>query len=383
MHAFADYFDFSGKTFVAALRMFLNSFRLPGEAQKIDRFMLKFAERYLVGNPGSFNSADTAYVLAYSVIMLNTDQYNPQVKKRMTCDDFVRNNRGIDEGADLPTDFLMAIFEEIKAEEIQLKDSEQIQESSDDTPSRAANTNKSHRSMIKPKPESLVDAIRRNNGATKDPNSLDSHFKAGDPGVFYEATTHTHIKPMFQTMWMSFLMAVSSSLQKSDDIDTIITALEGFKHSIHLCCFFNLELEKKGLMTNLSKYIELQSLLDIKDKNIEACKTLLEIAIEDGNHFDENWGTVVKCISQLEKIYSGGMVEPDPTKNSEQRKKDARTIENMYCSISSQSVTLSVDRIFTSSVRLSGPAICSFARALCEMSWDEIISSSDRVFCDN
>ena len=53
--------------------------RLPGEAQKIDRLMEKFAERFLKCNPGSFKSADVAYVLAYSVIMLNTDAHNPQV----------------------------------------------------------------------------------------------------------------------------------------------------------------------------------------------------------------------------------------------------------------------------------------------------------------
>jgi brefeldin A-inhibited guanine nucleotide-exchange protein len=42
--------------------------------------MEKFAERYLKCNPGSFKSADVAYVLAYSVIMLNTDAHNPQVR---------------------------------------------------------------------------------------------------------------------------------------------------------------------------------------------------------------------------------------------------------------------------------------------------------------
>jgi Sec7-like guanine-nucleotide exchange factor len=57
----------------------LQGFRLPGEAQKIDRLMEKFAERYVSCNPGSFKSADVAYVLAYSVIMLNTDAHNPQV----------------------------------------------------------------------------------------------------------------------------------------------------------------------------------------------------------------------------------------------------------------------------------------------------------------
>lgn len=50
MHAFVDLLDFRNLNFVDALRVFLQSFRLPGEAQKIDRFMLKFAERYIAGN---------------------------------------------------------------------------------------------------------------------------------------------------------------------------------------------------------------------------------------------------------------------------------------------------------------------------------------------
>ena len=54
MHAFVDFLDFKNTGFVDALRMFLQTFRLPGEAQKIDRFMLKFAERYIDGNPGTY-----------------------------------------------------------------------------------------------------------------------------------------------------------------------------------------------------------------------------------------------------------------------------------------------------------------------------------------
>lgn len=53
MHAFVDQMNFAGLSFIEALRTFLQAFRLPGEAQKIDRFMLKFAERYIAGNPQS------------------------------------------------------------------------------------------------------------------------------------------------------------------------------------------------------------------------------------------------------------------------------------------------------------------------------------------
>jgi len=80
--------------------------------------MEKFAERYhtcnaaLEGYP--FANAQTAYVLAYSVIMLNTDQHNPTIKKRMSVDDFVKNNRGIDDEKDIDRAWMVALYERIK-----------------------------------------------------------------------------------------------------------------------------------------------------------------------------------------------------------------------------------------------------------------------------
>jgi hypothetical protein len=54
--------------------------------------------------------------------MLNVDQHNPQVKKRMTKPEFLRNNRGINSGADLPESILTDIFDEIATNELRLKD---------------------------------------------------------------------------------------------------------------------------------------------------------------------------------------------------------------------------------------------------------------------
>jgi brefeldin A-inhibited guanine nucleotide-exchange protein len=65
---------------------------------------------------------DTAYVLAYSVILLNTDAHNPQVKKRMTKPDFVKNNRGINDNNDLPEEFLSNIYDDLLTNEIRMKD---------------------------------------------------------------------------------------------------------------------------------------------------------------------------------------------------------------------------------------------------------------------
>lgn len=54
--------------------------------------------------------------------MLNTDAHNPQVKNRMTKADFIKNNRGINDGRDLPEELLSSIFEEITLNEIRMKD---------------------------------------------------------------------------------------------------------------------------------------------------------------------------------------------------------------------------------------------------------------------
>jgi brefeldin A-inhibited guanine nucleotide-exchange protein len=54
--------------------------------------------------------------------MLNTDLHNPQVKKRMTKPEFIRNNRGINDNADLPDAFLEEIYDVILNDEIILKE---------------------------------------------------------------------------------------------------------------------------------------------------------------------------------------------------------------------------------------------------------------------
>lgn len=51
MYSYIDLFDFTGMTIVKSLRELLEKFRLPGEAQKIDRLMEKFASRYCECNP--------------------------------------------------------------------------------------------------------------------------------------------------------------------------------------------------------------------------------------------------------------------------------------------------------------------------------------------
>ncbi|XP_075408798.1 cytohesin-4 isoform X2 [Tenrec ecaudatus] len=116
LQAFVGCHEFANLNLVQALRQFLWSFRLPGEAQKIDRMMETFATRYCCCNPGVFQSTDTCYVLSFSVIMLNTSLHNPNVRDKPPFQRFVSMNRGINDGSDLPQELLWNLFDSIKSE---------------------------------------------------------------------------------------------------------------------------------------------------------------------------------------------------------------------------------------------------------------------------
>ncbi|KAL3669772.1 hypothetical protein V7S43_005152 [Phytophthora oleae] len=123
---FVRSFNFEGESIVAALRMFLASFRLPGEAQQIDRILNTFSlqvyeqcrERFLMA------SVDVAYLLSFSLIMLNTDLHNPNIRldKKMKLIDFIKNNKNygqeVSKGLDLPEDFLTELYNMIAKDEI-------------------------------------------------------------------------------------------------------------------------------------------------------------------------------------------------------------------------------------------------------------------------
>lgn len=125
LEAFLDLFDFSGKRVDEALRVLLESFRLPGEAPLIERIVSSFSEKYFVNTPpDEVASRDAVYILTYAIIMLNTDQHNPNLKssKRMSLDDFSRNLRGQNDGRDFSAGYLADIFNSIKSNEIILPD---------------------------------------------------------------------------------------------------------------------------------------------------------------------------------------------------------------------------------------------------------------------
>ena len=417
MHAFVDTMDFTRRRFVDALRQFLQSFRLPGEAQKIDRFMLKFAERYITGNPNAFANADTAYVLAYSVIMLNTDQHSSKLRgsRRMTKEDFIKNNRGINDNADLPDDYLGSIYEEIAQNEIVLNTERETaaamgiaaQPNPGGIASRAGQAFLTATRDLQREAYAQASEEMSSKAEQRIRNMIRSQRKAANQQnlqKYIPATSFKHIGPMFDVSWMSFLSGFSGQMQDTQNIETIKLCMEGLKLAIRIACLFDLETPRVAFVTALAKFTNLSNLREMMAKNMEALKVLLEVAQSEGNLLKSSWRDVLTCISQLDRfqLISGGVDEgvvPDvskahivpplriPSSSSRRSMQNARRTRpppgnaNSTYSLDvaqesrSTDMVRGVDRIFTSTAELSGDAIVHFVRALSEVSWQEIQSS--------
>ncbi|XP_055366411.1 IQ motif and SEC7 domain-containing protein 1-like isoform X4 [Betta splendens] len=118
-----DEMDFQGMELDEALRKFQNHIRVQGEAQKVERLIEAFSQRYCICNPTvvrQFRNPDTIFILAFAIILLNTDMYSPNVKpeRKMKLEDFIKNLRGVDDGEDIPRDTLVGIYERIRKREL-------------------------------------------------------------------------------------------------------------------------------------------------------------------------------------------------------------------------------------------------------------------------
>merc|ERR1712212_278482 len=91
-------------------------------AMQIDRVMDSFAAHYCAQNPNIFEERDTCFILSFSIIMLNTALHNPNAKIKISAEQFVKQNRGINSGKDLPADMLEAIYKNIKEEPFKIPD---------------------------------------------------------------------------------------------------------------------------------------------------------------------------------------------------------------------------------------------------------------------
>ncbi|XP_002514399.3 brefeldin A-inhibited guanine nucleotide-exchange protein 1 [Ricinus communis] len=430
MHSYVDSFNFKAMDFGEAIRFFLRGFRLPGEAQKIDRIMEKFAERYCKCNPNSFTSADTAYVLAYSVILLNTDAHNNMVKDKMTKADFIRNNRGIDDGKDLPEEFLGTLYDNILKNEIKMNaDSSAPQSKQANSLNKLLGLdgilNLVTGKQIEEKPLGANGLLIRR---------IQEQFKAKSgisESAYHIVTDAAILRFMVEACWGPMLAAFSMTLDQSDDKLATSQCLQGFRYAVHVTAVMGMQTQRDAFVTSIAKFTYLHNAADMKQKNVDAVKAIISIAIEDGNNLQEAWEHILTCLSRIEHLQLLGEGAPPDASflTSSNVEADEKTWKSMgYPSLkkkgtlqnpavmavvrggSYDSTTVGVNlpgpvtleqinhfisnlnlldqignfelnHVFANSQRLNSEAIVAFVKALCKVSMSELQSPTDpRVF---
>ncbi len=322
LQEYVKLFNFEENPFDEALRAFLLEFRLPGEAQCIDRLMEAFAKYYFEQAKGNhpFINPDAAFVLSFSIIMLNTDLHNPNVRddRRMTLEGFILNNRSINDNNDLPRPFLEAIYHSIAANEIIV--------------------HRDHTNALQDGME--VDYGVHWDGILERSRQLSySHFThtMSMQGIH---TAGAHERDMFTSFCDSAIQAMKEVFERSNDDIVVLRTMHGFRSYAIICMYFNLEQKFSTLLASLFQYgrqyaqragegafpppfpdvaLELSSnshvhqsshlpFLDVDSNFAEKCmgasihrgllalQTALELVMRHGNCVGDSWRYMVECL---------------------------------------------------------------------------------------
>ncbi|KAJ9168124.1 hypothetical protein P3X46_019686 [Hevea brasiliensis] len=374
MHAYVDSMKFSGMKFDKAIREFLKGFRLPGEAQKIDRIMEKFAERFCADNQGLFKNADTAYVLAYAVIMLNTDAHNPMVWPKMAKSDFIRMNAMNDAEDCAPTDLLEEIYDSIVKEEIKMKDdAADIGKSRQKPESEERGRLVNILNLALPKRKSSIDAKSESEAIIKQTQAI--FRKQGTRrGIFHMVQQIEIVRPMVEAVGWPLLATFSVTMEEGDNKPRVILCMEGFKAGIHIAHVLGMDTMRYAFLTSLVRFTFLHAPKEMRSKNVEALRTLLSLCDSETDSLQDTWNAVLECVSRLEFITSTPAIAATVMHGSNQISRDA-ILQSLR-----ELAGKPAEQVFVNSVKLPSDSVVEFFTALCGVSAEELRQTPARVF---
>ncbi|ESQ47079.1 hypothetical protein EUTSA_v10027619mg [Eutrema salsugineum] len=309
LHEFAKTFDFQNMNLDTALRLFVGTFRLPGESQKIQRVLEAFSERYYEQSPQILIDKDAALLLSYSIILLNTDHHNTQVKKKMTEEDFIRNNRCINGGADLPREYLSELYHSICDSEIQM------------IPDQGTG----FQMMTSSRWISVI-------------------YKSKETSPYILCDTASHLDhDMFYIVFGPTIAATSVVFEQAEQEDVLQRCIDGLLAIAKLSAYYHLNSVLDDLVVSLCKFTPFFAHLSADEAVLAlgedararmATEAVFLIANKYGDYISAGWKNILECVLSLQKlqilpahIASDAADDPEPsTSNLEQERPSANPV---------------------------------------------------------
>uniref|UniRef100_A0A3Q3JAW5 Golgi-specific brefeldin A-resistance guanine nucleotide exchange factor 1 n=1 Tax=Monopterus albus TaxID=43700 RepID=A0A3Q3JAW5_MONAL len=274
LDSFVNTFTFRGLRIDEALRLYLEAFRLPGEAPIIQRLLETFTDNWHKVNGSPFMTNDAGFALAYAVIMLNTDQHNHNVRKQnipMTVEQFKKNLKGVNGNQDFDQAMLEDIYNAIKSEEIVMPDEQT--------------------GLVK---ENYVWSVLLHRGATPE-------------GVFLHLPPGSYDHDLFTMTWGPTIAALCYVFDKSLDENIIQKAITGFRKCAMIAAHYGFSDVFDNLIISLCKFTTLSSesvenlptVFGSNSKAQTAAKTVFDLAHRHGNILREGWKNIMESMLQL------------------------------------------------------------------------------------
>ncbi|XP_028278427.1 Golgi-specific brefeldin A-resistance guanine nucleotide exchange factor 1 isoform X2 [Parambassis ranga] len=274
LDSFVNTFTFQGLRIDEALRLYLEAFRLPGEAPVIQRLLETFTDNWHKVNGSPFMTNDAGFALAYAVIMLNTDQHNHNVRKQnipMTVEQFKKNLKGVNGKKDFDQDMLEDIYNAIKNEEIVMPDEQT--------------------GLVK---ENYVWSVLLHRGASPE-------------GLFLHLPPSSYDHDLFTMTWGPTIAALSYVFDKSLDENILQKAITGFRKCAMIAAHYGFSDVFDNLIISLCKFTTLSSesvenlptVFGSNSKAQTAAKTVFDLAHRHGNILREGWKNIMDSMLQL------------------------------------------------------------------------------------
>ncbi|CAD6206109.1 unnamed protein product [Miscanthus lutarioriparius] len=199
-----------------------------------------------------------------------------QVKKKMTEEDFIKNNRNINGGSDLPREMLSELYHSICRNEIKT------------TPEQGLG-------YFEMSPSRWIDLMRKSKST--------SPYIVGDSQPFLD-------HDMFAVMSGPTIAAIAVVFDHSEH-EVLLTCVDGFLGVAKISAFHHLEDVLDDLVVSLCKFTTLLNTSLVEEpvtafgddlKARLAAETLFTIANRYGDYLRTGWRNVLDCILRLHKL---------------------------------------------------------------------------------
>jgi brefeldin A-inhibited guanine nucleotide-exchange protein len=105
--------------------------------------------------------------------------------------------------------------------------------------------------------------------AKRGKDQIKGNKKTHEMDLFVLVNDTEHIKTMFEDTWSANLAVFSVLLEESDEERITSLCLEGFLHAIKVCGYYRMNTERDAFVSSLSKFTQIGTLKEIKDKNLD------------------------------------------------------------------------------------------------------------------